>query len=105
MRVVQSIRDVLTTILRSRRVLVAIAFALVSSLTLLIPGLAVIHDELVVLVVAILLVLVSQFGVQTGSGAAPGVDEQEVRRLIREIHEEMSAIQPTQNEELTDVQQ
>lgn len=84
----------LRTALGSRRVILAIATLLVGTITLKVPELNAIHDELFVVIVTLALVALGSLGISVngnGSGhgngemtAAPPTDE-ELRALVRLI--------------------
>ena len=90
----------LARVLRSKRVLVALAVLLVGLLTLLIPELQTVHDELVILIVTLALMLLGGFSIDEAARIAKeqnGHDEERLRELIKELlgelFEEMMAEQ------------
>ena len=93
-------------VLRSRRVLVALAVLMVGLLTLLIPELQAVHDQLVVLIVTLALMLIGGVSIDEAARIAKeqnGQDDERLRELIKELlgelFEEMVAEQKAEQHE------
>jgi len=83
-------------LLRSKRVWVALAAVLVGWLTLLVPTLEPVHDELVVLIVTVALVVIGGFSIDEATRLAKERGDeaeehlrQQIKGLLAELFEEM----------------
>lgn len=88
----QALGVVVAPFLKSRRALIALAAVAVSALTLLVPELEAVHDELVVLIVTLALMLIGGFSIDEAARIAresDGEDEERLRALIKELLSEL----------------
>ncbi len=79
-------------VLRSRRVLASLAVLLVGLLTLLIPELQAVHDQLVVLIVTLALMLIGGVSIDEAARIAKernGEEDERLREVIKELLSEL----------------
>jgi hypothetical protein len=88
----QTAKENLVSVLQSRRVLTALAAMLVGVITLLVPQLQAVQDELLILIVTVSLALIGGFSMDEAARIGKeraNQDDEQLRELIKELLTEL----------------